>query len=141
MTDRSNIFFDGNDDGKPGGALTALFGQKVTLVEADGDSASLSLTNGLLLLRNGQNLQLVGAGPTSTLSATIKTARTGSDRVVHLASISGTNDATNTLPRCTPTRSTQCIEVASISADVVDRLLASGELLDDPMMRFSRPSR
>jgi hypothetical protein len=137
LTDRSNLALDGNGDGKAGGKHTALFGRQLTILEPDGDSAALSLTSGLLVLNNGQHLQLVGAGPASTLSGTVRVSRTASDRVVHLTSISGLNGAANTLPRCTPAQTNQCIDVANVSAEIVDRLLAAGEFLDEPLLRFA----
>ncbi len=128
VTDRDGKPLDGDLDGNPGGDHTALFGNRLTIVEPDLDRASLAVTRGLMVLTNGEHLALADLLPGSVLTGTIKAAKFGSDRIVHLASAAGLDAVTAKLPTCTPAKPQDCLAIGDVSAEIVDLLLQSGKL-------------
>jgi Tol biopolymer transport system component len=134
----SDVALDGDEDDLPGGDFSRVLGvgTKLSYTDSNGDRVSLALTNGGLMelvfpASGNPTLELIGTVPgRSNLNGSVKRSKTVGDGRTPLQSITGaTGVIRSRLPVC-GAATTNCFDVPSISAVVVDHLLE-----DVPAMR------
>ena len=143
LSDRAGNLLDGNQDGVAGDEYATVIGMgtRLTYVEPDKDKVTLSVKHGgamLLTLQPvaaglvGQDLQLIDTVPTTALVGGVTKSRSG-DGQATLRSVSPAQAG-----RHLRAPSIRVTDDGGIDAQVVDALLANGEVLEElPLWRLS----
>jgi hypothetical protein len=139
VTSEGGAALDGDVNNLPGGDFVRSLGlgTKLSFIDPTSDTVSITLKNGGLIelslpITGDPTVRLTGTvAGTSALTGTVKKPKTGaSDGRATVASITGAAGVNTTgLVRCSPTVTTNCLAIGSISAAIVDRLLDSNDLV------------